>query len=88
MAVLAAASVMLYLAPRFFPQAAIRPGAVAFGIGFAILLAGLVVRGRAIRTLGGYFTGSVQVSSDQPVVTTASTGCCVTPATPGSCWPR
>ncbi len=68
MAVLAAASAMLYLAPRFFPRAAIRPGAVAFGIGFAILLAGLVVRGWAIRALGEYFTGNVQVSSDQPVV--------------------
>jgi protein-S-isoprenylcysteine O-methyltransferase Ste14 len=66
---LASASVMLYLAPHIAPAAAIRPGAVAFGIGLAILLAGLVLRGWSIMALGEYFTGSVAVSSDQPVVT-------------------
>ena len=38
---LVAASVMLYLAPHIVPVAAIRPGAVAFGIGMVMLLAGL-----------------------------------------------
>ena len=66
---LASASVMLYLAPRVVPAAAIRPAAVAFAIGFVILLAGLVLRGWSIKTLGTYFTGSVAVSSDQAVVT-------------------
>ena len=66
---LVSASVMLYLAPHSVPVAAIRPGAVAFGIGMAMLLAGLVLRGWSIMTLGEYFTGSVAVSSDQPVVT-------------------
>jgi protein-S-isoprenylcysteine O-methyltransferase Ste14 len=66
---LISASVMLYLAPRIVPAAAIRPGADAFAIGLVILLAGLVLRGWSIMTLGEYFTGSVAVSSDQPVVT-------------------
>jgi protein-S-isoprenylcysteine O-methyltransferase Ste14 len=66
---LISASTMLYLAPRLVPAAAIRPGADAFAIGLVILLAGLVLRGWSIMTLGEYFTGSVAVSSDQPVVT-------------------
>jgi len=66
---LVSANVMLYLAPHIVPAAAIRPGAVAFGIGLVMLLTGLVLRGWSIMTLGEYFTGSVAVSSDQPVVT-------------------
>ena len=66
---LVSANVMLYLAPHIVPAAAIRPGAAAFAIGFVILLAGLALRGWSIMTLGEYFTGSVAVSSDQPVVT-------------------
>ena len=66
---LIAASAVLYLAPPLVPAAAIRPGAAAFAIGFVILLAGLVLRGWSIKTLGGYFTGSVKVSADQPVIT-------------------
>jgi protein-S-isoprenylcysteine O-methyltransferase Ste14 len=65
-----AASVMVYLAPRIVPAAAIRPGAAAFAAGMAILLGGLVVlRGWSIKTLGGYFTGRVMVSAGQPVIT-------------------
>jgi protein-S-isoprenylcysteine O-methyltransferase Ste14 len=64
---LTAASAVLYLAPRVVPAAAIRPA--AFAVGFVILLAGLVLRGWSIKTLGTYFTGSVAVSSDQAVVT-------------------
>jgi len=66
---LIAASAVLYLAPHLVPAAAIRPGAAAFAIGFVILLAGLVLRGWSIKTLGAYFTASVTVSTDQPVVT-------------------
>ena len=55
--------------PRIVPAAAIRPGAVAFAIGLVILLAGLVLRGWSIKTLGTYFTASVKVSPDQPVIT-------------------
>jgi protein-S-isoprenylcysteine O-methyltransferase Ste14 len=67
--VVIAASVMLFLAPRIVPAAAIRPGAVAFAAGMVILLGGLVLRGWSIKTLGEYFTGRVMVSADQPVVT-------------------
>ena len=69
LACLAAASVFLYLAPRVVPAAAIRPGAVAFAAGMVILVAGLVLRGWSFKTLGQYFTFTVMVSSDQPVVT-------------------
>ena len=65
---LIAASAVLYLAPHLVPAAAIRPGAVAFAIGLVILLTGLVLRGWSILTLGTYFTASVKVSADQPVV--------------------
>jgi protein-S-isoprenylcysteine O-methyltransferase Ste14 len=64
-----AASVMVYLGPRFVPAAAIRPGAAAFAVGIVVLVGGLVLRGWSIKTLGEYFTGRVMVSSDQPVIT-------------------
>jgi len=66
---LVGAGVMLYLAPRYFPAADMRPAAAVFAAGLVILVGGLVLRGAAIRTLGVYFTGTVQVSADQPVVT-------------------
>jgi protein-S-isoprenylcysteine O-methyltransferase Ste14 len=66
---LTAATVLLHLAPHIVPAAAIRPGAAAFAIGMVILVAGLVLRGWSIMTLGEYFTGTVLVSADQPVVT-------------------
>ena len=69
LACLIAASVCLYLAPRIVPAAAIRPGAVAFAAGMAILVTGLVLRGWSFKTLGEYFTFTVMVSSDQPVIT-------------------
>ena len=69
-ACLIAASIFLYLAPRIVPAAAIRPGAVAFAAGMVILLAGLALRGWSFKTLGEYFTHTVMVSSDQPVITT------------------
>lgn len=68
MACLTAAGVFLYLAPRIVPAAVIRPGAVAFAAGMAILVAGLVLRGWSFKTLGEYFTFTVMVSTDQPVV--------------------
>jgi protein-S-isoprenylcysteine O-methyltransferase Ste14 len=68
LACLTAASVFLYLAPRIVPAAVIRPGAVAFAAGMAILVAGLVLRGWSFKTLGEYFTFTVMVSTDQPVV--------------------
>ena len=86
-ACLIAASVFLYLAPRIVPAAAIRPGAVAFAAGMVILVAGLVLRGWSFKALGEYFTHTVIVSSDQPVITTGPYRCCATPAIPDSCWP-
>ena len=62
-------NVMLYLAPHIVPAAAIRPGAVAFAVGMVILLAGLALRGWSFKPLGEYFTFTVMVSADQPVVT-------------------
>lgn len=67
--VTAAAIAMLWLVPRFVPEAAIRPAAAAFAAGIVILVSGLVLRGWSIRTLGDYFTGIVMVSADQPVIT-------------------
>jgi protein-S-isoprenylcysteine O-methyltransferase Ste14 len=58
------------LAPRVVPAAAIRPGAVAFAAGMAVLLAGLVLRGWSFKALGQYFTHVVMVSDDQPVIAT------------------
>jgi protein-S-isoprenylcysteine O-methyltransferase Ste14 len=58
----------LFGAPWLVPAAAIRPAAAAFGIGLAIMVAGLVLRGWSIKTLGDYFTFTVMVSSDQPVI--------------------
>ena len=59
---------VVYVAPHVVPTAAIRPGAVAFAVGLPILLAALVLRGWTFKTLGQYFTHTVQVSSDQPVI--------------------
>jgi protein-S-isoprenylcysteine O-methyltransferase Ste14 len=56
--------------PRVFPAAAIRPAPVVFAVGVVILLAGLVLRGWSFKALGQYFTHTVMVSSDQPVITT------------------
>jgi protein-S-isoprenylcysteine O-methyltransferase Ste14 len=68
------ATVMLYLAPHIMPAAAIRPAVAAFAAGMVILLGGLVLRGWSIKTLGDYFTGTVMVSSDQPVITAGPYG--------------
>jgi protein-S-isoprenylcysteine O-methyltransferase Ste14 len=69
LACLIATTVVVNLTPRVFPAAAIRPGAVAFAAGMVVLLAGLVLRGWSFKALGQYFTHTVMVSSDQPVIT-------------------
>jgi protein-S-isoprenylcysteine O-methyltransferase Ste14 len=63
-----ATTVVVNLTPRVFPAAAIRPGAVAFAAGMVVLLAGLVLRGWSFKALGQYFTHTVMVSSDHPVI--------------------
>jgi protein-S-isoprenylcysteine O-methyltransferase Ste14 len=64
----AGVSLALYGGPLVVPAAAIRPGVVAFGAGLALMVAGLVLRGWSIKTLGDYFTFTVMVSQDQPVI--------------------
>ena len=63
-----ATTVVATLTPRVFPAAAIRPAAVAFAAGMVVLLAGLVLRGWSFKALGQYFTHTVMVRSDQPVI--------------------
>jgi protein-S-isoprenylcysteine O-methyltransferase Ste14 len=70
LAFLIAAIAVVNLAPRVVPAATIHPGAVAFAAGLIILLAGLVLRGWSFKTLGQYFTHTVMVSADQPVIAT------------------
>jgi protein-S-isoprenylcysteine O-methyltransferase Ste14 len=70
LACLIATVVVVNLTPHVFPAAAIRPGAAAFAAGMVILLAGLVLRGWSFKALGQYFTHTVMVSDDQPVIAT------------------
>jgi protein-S-isoprenylcysteine O-methyltransferase Ste14 len=66
---MAGAASMLFLAPRIAPAAAMGHAALAFGIGICMVIAGAAVRGWSFETLGRYFTFTVTVSPDQPVVT-------------------
>jgi protein-S-isoprenylcysteine O-methyltransferase Ste14 len=65
-----ATAAVVNLAPRVVPAATIRPETAAFAAGVVILLAGLVLRGWSFKALGQYFTHTVMVSSDQPVIVT------------------
>jgi protein-S-isoprenylcysteine O-methyltransferase Ste14 len=62
--------VLFFLAPTIVPAADIHPAEVAFVVGISILVAGLLLRGWAMKTLGRYFTGVVVTRPDQPVITT------------------
>jgi protein-S-isoprenylcysteine O-methyltransferase Ste14 len=66
LACLIATVIVVNLAPRVVPAATIRPGAVAFAVGMAVLLAGLVLRGWSFKTLGQYFTHTVMVIATGP----------------------
>jgi protein-S-isoprenylcysteine O-methyltransferase Ste14 len=68
LACLVGVNVVLYFGPRAVPAAAIQPAAAAFAVGLLLLVAGLVLRGWSIKTLGDYFTFTVMVSADQPVI--------------------
>src|SRR5580693_4219687 len=68
LAALIATTIVVNVAPHAVPAATIRPGAVAYAVGLVILLAGLVLRGWSFKALGKYFTHTVMVSSDQPVI--------------------
>jgi protein-S-isoprenylcysteine O-methyltransferase Ste14 len=66
---MALAASMLFVAPRVAPAAEIGHPALAFGIGIGMVIAGVAVRGWSFETLGSYFTFTVKVSPDQPIVT-------------------
>jgi protein-S-isoprenylcysteine O-methyltransferase Ste14 len=51
------------------PSATIRPAAVAVWNGLALFWSGISLRVWSFRTLGRYFTFTVQTSGDQPVIT-------------------
>ena len=51
------------------PATAMPQGPVTFGIGIAVAWAGIGLRWWSFRTLGRYFTFTVQTSADQPVIT-------------------
>jgi protein-S-isoprenylcysteine O-methyltransferase Ste14 len=55
--------------PGVAPSATIRPAALADWIGLALSWGGISLRLWSFRTLGRYFTFTVQTSSDQPVIT-------------------
>jgi protein-S-isoprenylcysteine O-methyltransferase Ste14 len=68
-ACVAGATTMLILAPHIAPAAAIGHGAAAFAVGMVLLVAGIALRVWSFQVLGQYFTFTVKVSPDQPVVT-------------------
>jgi protein-S-isoprenylcysteine O-methyltransferase Ste14 len=55
--------------PGVAPSATIRPAALADWIGLVLFWGGISLRLWSFRTLGRYFTFTVQTSSDQPVIT-------------------
>lgn len=62
---------MLLAFPLAFVRATRMPASMtfpAYWIGMAILLAGSLLRRHCFRVLGTYFTGDVQVLSEQPVI--------------------
>ncbi len=60
---------MLFAAPKIAPGAAMGLPAVGFAVGMVMLVTGVALRLWAFHALGQYFTFSVKVSPDQPVVT-------------------
>jgi protein-S-isoprenylcysteine O-methyltransferase Ste14 len=60
--------VVALVAARVLPGAAIGPRAGAAWLGLALLWCGIALRLWAFRTLGRYFTFTVQTSGDQPVI--------------------
>jgi protein-S-isoprenylcysteine O-methyltransferase Ste14 len=56
-------------AERALPAAAIRPEALGSWLGLVFLWSGIALRLWSFRTLGRYFTFTVQTSNDQPVIT-------------------
>jgi protein-S-isoprenylcysteine O-methyltransferase Ste14 len=65
----AVAIAMLFAAPDIAPSATMGLPAVGFDAGMVLLVIGVTLRLWSFRALGQYFTFSVKVSPDQPVVT-------------------
>jgi protein-S-isoprenylcysteine O-methyltransferase Ste14 len=63
------ATVMLHRGSQIAPDASIGNGGGVFAVGMVLLVAGLGLRWWAFWALGQYFTFTVNVSSDQQVVT-------------------
>jgi protein-S-isoprenylcysteine O-methyltransferase Ste14 len=62
--------VVLALAPKIAPHAAIHPAPAAYAFGLGLFLAGFGMRRWSEMTLGRYFTFAVMTSANQPVITT------------------
>jgi protein-S-isoprenylcysteine O-methyltransferase Ste14 len=65
----AAGFVAANLTLRNVREAAIRPAAAAWWVGLALLWGGIALRLWSFRTLGRYFTFSIETSRDQPLIT-------------------
>jgi protein-S-isoprenylcysteine O-methyltransferase len=68
-ACVAAAIAVLGTAPHIAPGAEIGHGAAVFAVGMALLVAGIALRVWSFLALGRYFTFTVKVNPNQPVVT-------------------
>lgn len=64
------ATTLLFVAPHIAPGATMGSPAVAFAVGMMLLVIGVAVRLWSFWTLGQFFTFTVKVSPDQPIVTT------------------
>jgi protein-S-isoprenylcysteine O-methyltransferase Ste14 len=67
-ACMSVAVTMLFLAPHIAPAAAIPYPAAGFAIGMVMLVTGVALRIWSFQALGRYFTFTVTVSPDQPVI--------------------
>jgi protein-S-isoprenylcysteine O-methyltransferase Ste14 len=66
----AAGVLVASFALRNVPAAAIRPAAPSQWVALVLLWAGIALRQWSFRTLGRYFTFTIETSSDQPVIAT------------------
>ena len=62
------ATLMLHLGSRIAPRAGIGDGGGVFGVGMLLLIVGVLLRWSSFWALGQYFTFTVNVSADQPII--------------------
>lgn len=65
----AVGALMAGMLSRLAPSATIRPSSLADWIGLLLFWGGISLRLWSFRTLGRYFTFTIQTSGDQPVIT-------------------